>query len=202
MSHMKQEVPSREIIIPPDRVGREALKIVGPMVIAYLLLYAILWPGHFNLRTFTNAFPDNPLIILAWVAGGIILHEGLHGGVWAIFARRGLRSVRFGFMIRLLSPYCHCTEPLRLKWYLLGGLMPGVVMGIAPAVYSLLAGSMGWLLLAIFFTVAAGGDFAMMWLLRKVSPKSLIKDHPSELGCYIYDSADRTDHTGDIPPNR
>mgnify|MGYP006301237647 CR=1 FL=1 len=184
---MKQAYTQREIIIPASRVGREALRIVGPMVLVYLILYAILWPQHFTLQAFTDAFPDNPLVILALLAGGIILHEGLHGATWALFTKKGFRSIRFGFMLRLLAPYCHCTEPLKRNVYILGGLMPGVVMGMIPAVYALLEGSMGWLIFAIFFTVAAGGDFAMMRLLRKVHRKSLLKDHPSELGCYIYD---------------
>jgi hypothetical protein len=182
----KEDHP-RELIIPVDRVGKQALRIIGPMVLVYLLTYTVLWPANINLETFKQAFPANPLVVLGILVGGVILHEGLHGLVWALFSKRGFRSIRFGILLKMLAPYCHCTEPINLYGYMAGGFMPGLVMGIAPAVYALFTGSMGWLLFGILFTVAAGGDFAMMWLLRKVPPASLVKDHPSELGCYIYE---------------
>jgi hypothetical protein len=174
------------IIIPPDRVGRQAIRIVGPLVVVYLLLFAFLWTDRFTLNAFKQAFPDNPLVVLAILAGGIVAHEGLHGLTWALFCKGGLRSIRFGFMVKLLAPYCHCTVPVKLIPYILGGLMPGVVMGILPAAWALWQGSMGWLLFAIFFTTAAGGDFAMMRLLWPLPASVRVKDHPSELGCYIY----------------
>ena len=177
----------REIIIPARQVNRKALRIVGPMAVIYLLAYALFWPGNLTIDAFRNAMPNNPIWILAILAGGIILHEGLHGITWALFCKRGFRSIQFGFMTRLLAPYCHCTEPLERSRYIAGGLMPGVVMGILPAVLALAEGYLGWLLLGIFFTFAAGGDFAMMWLLRKLPPESLVRGHPSELGCFVYE---------------
>lgn len=177
----------REIIIPARRVNSKALRITGPVVAIYLLAYALLWPGNLSLDAFRNAMPDNPLWILAILAGGIILHEGLHGITWALFCKKGFLSIHFGFMTQLLAPYCHCTEPLPLRTYIAGGLMPGIIMGILPPIYALAEGSMGWLLLGIFFSFAAGGDFAMMGLLRKLPRGSLVRDHPSELGCFVYE---------------
>lgn len=180
------ENKKEQIIIPANRVGRQAIRIVGPMVVICLLLFALLWSDRFTLNEFRQAFPDNPLVVLAILAGGIIAHEGLHGLTWALFCKGGFQSIRFGFMIKLLAPYCHCTVPLKLGPYILGGLMPGVIMGILPSVYALWQGSMDWLLFGIFFTVAAGGDFAMMLLLRRLPATVKVKDHPSELGCYVY----------------
>lgn len=180
------ENKNEEIIIPADQVGRKAIRIVGPLVVSYLLLFALFWTDRFTLNEFKQAFPDNPLMVIALLAGGIVAHEGLHGLTWALFCKGGLRSIRFGFMIKLLAPYCHCTVPVKLAPYILGGLMPGIIMGILPAVYALWQGSMGWLLFGIFFTVAAGGDFAMMRLLWPLPANVRVKDHPSELGCYVY----------------
>lgn len=177
----------REIFIPAPQLNSKALRIIGPMVAIYLVAYALLWPGSMTIKVFRNAMPDNPLWILAILAGGIVLHEGLHGITWALFCKKGFRSIRFGFMTKLLAPYCHCTEPLKLNRYISGGLMPGVLMGILPALWALLKGDMEWLLLGIFFTFAAGGDFAMMWLLRKLPADSLVRDHPCELGCFVYE---------------
>ena len=177
----------REMIIPARQINSKALRIIGPMVALYLVAYVIVWPGFMTMKAFRNAMPDNPLWILAILAVGIILHEGLHGITWALFCKKGFRSIHFGFMTKLLAPYCHCTEPLPLSSYIAGGLMPGFILGVLPAICALAEGDMGWLLLGIFFTFAAGGDFAMMWLLRKLPPGSLVRDHPSELGCFVYE---------------
>lgn len=180
----------KEIVIPAHKVNKQALRMVGPLIILYILAYSLLWPGKMTLEAFRIAMPDNPLVVVAIILGGIVAHEGLHGLTWAVFCRDGFRSIRFGFMARLLAPYCHCTVPLKLIWYVIGGLMPGVVMGILPAAIALVTGQMGWMLLGIFFTFAAGGDFAMMWLLRKLPSRSLVRDHPSELGCFVYEPSE------------
>lgn len=180
----------KEIVIPAHKVNKQALRMVGPLIILYILFYGLLWPDKMSLEAFRSAMPDNPLVVVAIVTGGIVAHEALHGLTWALFCRGGFRSIRFGFMTRLLAPYCHCTVPLKLIWYITGGLMPGVLMGILPAAIALATGQMGWMLTGIFFTFAAGGDFAMMWLLRKLPSKSLVRDHPSELGCFVYEPSE------------
>jgi hypothetical protein len=38
----------------------------------------------------------------------------------------------------------------------------------------------------IFFTMAAFGDFMIIFMLLKENKNSLVLDHPSEVGCYIY----------------
>ncbi len=177
----------KELIIPPHQVNKKALVAIGPMVGLYVLLYAVMWNDHFSWEAIREAIPANPLTLFAVLLGGIFLHEGLHGLTWAIFSKNGFRSIRFGFMLKLLAPYCHCKEPLKTPHYILGGLAPGLALGVAPSVYALISGNMSWLLFGILFTVAAGGDFAMMWLLRNIARNRWIKDHPSQLGCYIYE---------------
>lgn len=176
-----------EITIPMEEIGRQALRITIPLIILSIFLYFAIWPEQLNFQSFRNAFPDNPLIVLAIVLGGIILHEFLHGITWALFCKEGFRSIRFGIWLKVLTPYCHCKEPLKKNHYMAGGFMPGLLLGILPLVISWLEGSMGFLLLGIFFSFAAGGDFAMMWKLRKEKNSSLLLDHPNKLGCYLYE---------------
>jgi hypothetical protein len=38
----------------------------------------------------------------------------------------------------------------------------------------------------MFFTMAAGGDFLIINLIRKEKSSALVQDHPTEAGCYIY----------------
>lgn len=176
----------QEITINMEEIGRKALRITVPLILLSFILFFTLWPGMFSFNAFRNAFPDNPLIFIAIVLGGIGLHELLHGITWALFCKNGFGSIRFGIWLKALTPYCHCKEPLKKNHYMAGGFMPGLLLGILPLIVALVKGSMGFLLLGIFFSFAAGGDFAMMWKLRKEEKSSLLLDHPNKLGCYLF----------------
>lgn len=119
---------------------------------------------------------------------GIVAHELIHGISWAPFASKGYRSIKFGILKEYLTPYCHCKEPLKVKHYIFGAVMPAVVLGFIPLIISFINGSIAWLLFGIFFTAAAGGDFLMIGLLIREArnPEMLVQDHPSEAGFYLY----------------
>jgi hypothetical protein len=42
------------------------------------------------------------------------------------------------------------------------------------------------LIIGVFFISAAAGDIMVIWILRKESMETLVLDHPSEPGCFIY----------------
>jgi hypothetical protein len=67
-----------------------------------------------------------------------------------------------------------------------GAIMPAIILGFIPAVLSIVLGSVFLLVFGIFFTMAAIGDFMIINLIRKESSNSMVLDHPSEAGCYIY----------------
>ena len=81
--------------------------------------------------------------------------------------------------------YCHCDEPMHIPGYMMGAMMPCIVLGVIPAIVALFIGSLPLLAWGIFFIAAAAGDVWMTWLLTKENPKSMVLDHPSEAGFYI-----------------
>ena len=117
---------------------------------------------------------------------GVVVHELIHCFVYGLFAKNGFKSIRFGVLWEYLTPYCHCSEPVKLKHYIIGALMPALILGFLPATVSLLNGSLMLLILGVIFISAAAGDFYIVWILRKESMRSLVQDHPSEPGCFIY----------------
>jgi hypothetical protein len=64
--------------------------------------------------------------------------------------------------------------------------MPAIILGIIPSLAAIILGNPGLLVFGMFFTLAAGGDFLIINLLRNESKDDLVLDHPSEAGCYIY----------------
>lgn len=125
-------------------------------------------------------------VILAVILIGIILHEFIHGLTWSQFAKNGLKSMKYGILWKHITPYCHCKEPLSVQHYIIGVLMPGIILGFLPCILAILTGNLMLLEFGLFFTYAAGGDFMIFNLIRKESKGTLVQDHPSEAGCILY----------------
>jgi len=166
-----------------------------PITLIYGVLFYLINDTDLILSNFKSSFKNIdssfgefgiPLIFLLTILFGIIIHELIHGITWALFAKKGFKSIKFGVLWKLMTPYCHCKEPLLLKHYILGAIMPAIILGFLPAIYSIITGNIWLLAFAIFFTLAAIGDFLVIKLIRKEKNDSLVQDHPSEAGCYIY----------------
>ena len=71
--------------------------------------------------------------------------------------------------------------------YRIGSLAPGLILGVIPWLISLFNGDVLLFFFGLAYTSAAGGDFLILWLLRKVKRNSLVEDHPTNAGCYIFE---------------
>lgn len=189
----------------PDHYTRHLLKVdiyranlVGililvPVALLYGIPYYLIWKADFtieNLKYISDGMGLSPVLQAVIVFGtiiiGVILHEAIHGLTWARYASNGHRAIRYGFMLKMLTPYCHCTEPLQVRHYITGALMPAIVLGLLPALISIITGQFFLLVLGIFFTMVATGDFMVANLLRREKMDDYAQDHPSEAGCYVF----------------
>lgn len=169
-----------------------ALFFMLPILLLYILIYILVWPEQFSLFhlkhllvTYKVWLLFSPAILLVVFVFGAIMHEMLHGFTWAIFCKRGLKSIEYGVYWKLLTPYCHCKEVLPMRAYILGGMMPGLVMGLLPALAGLLLGNLLVFLFGLFFSMAASGDLLVLWMLRHQNKEDLVQDHPEKIGCYV-----------------
>ena len=119
---------------------------------------------------------------------GIVVHELIHGVFFALFVENRFKSIKFGIMpaSKLFSPYCHCKNKLRINHYRIGGIMPLVILGIVPAVISIIIGNLLLLYFGIFFTMAAAGDILVFIKLMKEKKDTWIFDSPTEIGFDVY----------------
>ena len=128
-----------------------------------------------------------PWYFLSVFVVGIVLHELIHGIAWMIAGRLSFKQMKFGFQWKSFTPYAHCTVPIRKNAYVIGTIMPAIILGVLPFGISLLNGN-GWILIfGILFTFAAIGDFMIIWLIRSVAGDALVEDHPENAGCYVYE---------------
>ncbi|TPE41072.1 DUF3267 domain-containing protein [Pontibacter mangrovi] len=181
-----------EVTLTAAQANAQALKFMLPMLLLYLVPYTLLWPGQLSFTAverfvlthgvYTLFYPF--LMLLVFVAGAVV-HELLHGLTWAVFCQQGLKSITYGVHWRYLTPYCHCGEVLPLRPYLLGGMMPGLVMGLLPALAGLATGQLLLFLFGLIFSLAASGDLLVLWMLRRARKTDLVQDHPEKIGCIL-----------------
>lgn len=166
-----------------------AVLIILPILFLFGLPYVLIWDEQIlsNLKDgMDNAATIDVLWVFILIIGGIVVHELIHGLVWARFASKGFKSIKFGVLWKMITPYCHCKEPLKIRHYILGALMPAFILGFLPAFVAIILGNSGMLLFGMFFTMVGAGDFLIVFKLRKEDPENYVQDHPSEAGCYVY----------------
>lgn len=185
------EIPQskmKEICLDMDKMNSKLLMLAVPFLIVFAIPFLLIWPVNFAEEiseiTIKNIF--STLVVLF---AGVIVHELIHGLFWSFFTKKGFLSIKFGIMWSSFTPYCHCKEPMKLKYYRVGAVMPAIVLGFIPAIISIFTGNFGLLVFGLFFSIAAGGDLLMLWMLRKESNASWVQDHPDKIGCFIYGNA-------------
>lgn len=187
---MKDIDNARKVTISIVKANVFAIVLMVASAIVLIVPYCLIWGSEWkagNVERFFDSFLFNGIVFLAALVVGIVVHELIHGITWACFAPSGWRSISFGVMWKMLTPYCHCNEPMRPRPYIIGALMPLIVLGIIPAIICLISGSLFLLVWSIIFISAASGDIWMAWLLTKESPGCTVLDHPTEAGFYVFE---------------
>lgn len=183
MNKMSQN--KKEITLEHRKANRKIMAFLFPVLLILGAPFYLIWNGNL-LNEFVYIVHQQIFITLVFLLAGVLLHEVIHGLFWSFFLKAGLKSIKIGIAWKSLTPYCHSKEPIKLKYYRLGAIMPCIVLGIIPYLISLITGSMGLFLFGFFFTIAAGGDILMIWLLRKESKNVMVQDHPEKIGCTLY----------------
>ena len=125
------------------------------------------------------------LLILVVFLISIIVHEGIHGLFFGLFAKNHFKSIEFGMIWKSMNPYCYCGEPLSRKHYLTGLLIPGIILGCCTGMLGLITGNASLILFSVFSLFAAGGDIYIAWMIMKTSQKGREEkylDHPDKPG--------------------
>lgn len=186
---MSQEVDEasparrREVTFEGTRVHLVTLGLVAGAGVGEL--------GSFALVHGTGALADafdtvlQPGIFVPGLLAATILHEGLHALGWMCGGGLRLRSIKFGIQWRTLMPSAHARVPIRASASRVGAALPGVVLGVLPAVVAVCIGDGALAVWAWVLTSVASGDALVVWALRHVPGHELVEDHPSRIGCLV-----------------
>jgi len=159
--------------------------IIIPFII-FGIPYYLIW-GEKNLRIGRIGLKEMLIIIAVFISGAVI-HELIHGIFWIKSGKKTWDKIKFGFHFKTFTPYVHCTEPINAGAYKMGTAAPGIILGMIPSILSIILGNIWLFWFWMLFSISAGGDFIVLWILRKVDSSSLVEDHPSRAGCFVYDN--------------
>jgi hypothetical protein len=160
-----------------------AIVIVIPAVGLLAVLYSTVW----GMEDFFDGFRD----FFAWKSFipslliGVPVHEGIHALTWMWLGKIPKEHIKFG--VKQLTPYTHCEVPIPSRVYRVGAIMPAVIQGFLPYLIGLSTGQGWFTAFGLTFIFAAGGDYLILWILRGVKPDVMVEDHPSRVGCYVYE---------------
>ena len=163
------------------RLQRVALLFIIPLLLMFGLPFYLIWGVNVLVALRFRSF----LFLVLFIIGGVIIHELLHGIAWALFSKHGFKSIQFGIKWEYLTPYCHCTEHLKVWQYIIGALAPVFCMGLIPAVWALFNGNALLMFFGIFYMWTAAGDITAVWIIKNFHRNQVIYDHPEELGFIV-----------------
>ena len=164
-------------------IGMLKANIVAMLVLVLLgllgwaAMYAI-WGG------FSLGNPWNGMLFIVGFWVGVAVHELIHGFTWMWVTHSSFRHLRFGLLRG--GVYCHIDVPMSKRKYVVGALMPLLLLGILPFLLSFATQSLWLMLFGVIFIGCAMGDVLIVWAIRKESSDTLVYDHPSEPGCVVY----------------
>lgn len=153
-----------------------ALVVMVVLLIVGFVLMSLLWD---ELHFFGAGF----LLIIA-IIPGFVVHELIHGFTWMLVTHSSFSHLRFGAMTGAI--YCHIDVPMKKRGYVIGALMPLVILGIVPFVLSFALNSIWLMIFGVILIAGAMGDVMIVWALRHEPKETLVYDHPSEAGCVVY----------------
>ena len=171
-------------------VGVVAANVLAILVMAPFMALA-LWIFHRTVPKSAATFTAwDGAVMLLMIIALIVIHELIHGLTWGCFAKNRLKSIDFGVMWSMLTPYCTCAEPLSRWQYILGSLMPTLVLGFSLMAVACMLHSLFWLALAELMILSGGGDFLIVYkiLLHKSrGTEAYYYDHPYECGLVVFE---------------
>lgn len=126
-----------------------------------------------------NIFSDS-IAFIAFIIVLFILHELIHALFFGMAGKGNFKNIKYGFMKG--CPYCHLKVPISKKGYIISLIAPTILVGIIPAVLSVVFGSIVWILLSAVMISGGAGDLWILLLVMKQDKKAMIQDLSDDIG--------------------
>jgi hypothetical protein len=105
----------------------------------------------------------------------------IHGIVWSKYTETNIHVI-----LKLIIRFCHCNNVIKIKNYIVGLIMPTIILGIIPTLAGIIMGNILILAFGLLMIVTGTDDFYVIWLLRKQNKNNFIKDIDNRIGFITY----------------
>jgi hypothetical protein len=171
--------------IKPNGIIANILAVVILVILVPLLgfFYYRIW-GTFGVQFIDIPIMQriaNSLIIISILFAFLLVHEMIHGIYWSKYT-----EVKINVILRSLYRGCYCKEPIKIKTYIIGLIMPMLILGIIPLIIGILVGNIIVFGFGILFIAVGADDFLAMYLLRKEDKGNWVKDMDTTIGFIVY----------------
>jgi hypothetical protein len=176
-----EKMETREITFDSQKLSVIMITLIIPFFIGGEKLFDLIWegePGLLQLKVPT--WMKYAAVLIA-----VVLHELIHGLVFARYAATGFKSVKFGASLKMGAVYCHCKDPVKVKHYRRAGIAPLIILGLVPLAFALITG-VHWInTFGLLMTIAGFGDLMIWFKLLRFDKEMMIRDHPEKIGFII-----------------
>lgn len=174
---------AQDLTISALRANIMAVFVMLPFLVLFIVWYRVI-----NYDAGEHGSVISVLVFWIAVIVLIVVHELIHGLVWGSCAKNGFKAIEFGVIWSVLTPYCTCSEPLKRWQYIIGAIMPTVVLGFVPGIVAVYTGSATLHYISLMLILGGGGDFYIIWKMLRFNSKNetIYCDHPTECGLVAF----------------
>jgi ABC-type multidrug transport system fused ATPase/permease subunit len=165
-----------------------------PLALIMLIIYRTIWPESImiidvyfeNLKPLNNTVSVLKALFPMFVIFiGVIIHEFIHILFFVFFNQNGWATVKVGFKMKTFTPYAHCSEPIKLRHYVITSALPGIILGLIPFVISLIIGNPWLWVFSLVLSIGAIGDFIIISKTRHIGLNKYVLDHTHKAGFIV-----------------
>lgn len=174
----------KDLSISALKANLYAIPIVVISIFTFVFPFILIWDWQTFISGFHSIYINLTNFIIALIMGSF-LHEILHAISFLVFGKAKISQVQIGIKWKYLTPFAHCRIPLKVSTYRISLILPALLLGIFPALLAIITKNSWLLVYGTIFTILAGGDFLVLWIISNVDNNKYVKDHPQRCGCYV-----------------
>ena len=149
------------------------------------ILYYKIW-GNFGI-VFDYSIPImarifNAIVTVSILLGFLVLRETIQGVYWSKYT-----EVKITIILKSVFRLLYCSEPIKIGHYIIGLIMPSIILGIIPLIIGIIFESIFVYGFGLLFIIAGAGDFYIIYQIGKKDKKCFIKDMDEKIGIIIYE---------------
>ena len=149
-------------------MGHVVLFVITPALL--FLPFAAIWGAD----VLWQDIRDSMLWVILATFASFYLHEALHALGFMLFGRVSRESIAIKIEWKHLNFRTDCGVPMTAQSYRWSALLPAIVLGVIPAVASLVNGYGGLAMYAMFSLMGAFSDFLQVWVIRDFGNSEMV----------------------------